>query len=137
MRSYAVLPLAIVALGCGRGAEGHCNLELPGWVCAPATGGGSVVLQPCLQGDGGNPPEPLASPVQDGRCTVTGVIDTTVDTTNPEMPAHTTEPAACFACDTGALGSEWICEPTGWQRVASGYSEYSCSIGGATGGLPY
>ena len=78
MRSYAVLPLAIVALGCGRGAEGHCNLELPGWVCAPATGGGSVVLQPCLQGDGGNPPEPLASPVQDGRCTVTGVIDTTV-----------------------------------------------------------
>lgn len=92
--------------------EGTCATDGSAWSCvandagASQDGGGTLFLAHCPSGVGS------------GSCTGG---DGTVDTTNPNQPAHISN-GDCLQCASNGLGTFWSCVSGTWQ--AQGV--YSC-----------
>lgn len=115
-RSFCLASLAVLA-GCGGQTkltgtpEGTCTLVGGMWSCVPtadggAPEGGSAFALPQCPSNAGS-----------GSCS----SDTTVDTTNPNEPAHYSS-GDCFQCTDDGLGVHWLCTSQGWQSQGI----YSC-----------
>jgi hypothetical protein len=116
---WVALALALAGCGGNKALEGTCtaatgevygNTAVGGsvptsWSCSSPSGATRTVAQ-CPTG------------VQlGGACG-----DMTVDTTNPNEPAHVAGPTECFAC-SGNTGTDWSCASNGWESAGA----YSCA----------
>jgi len=72
-----------------------------------AAPGSPRVLPPCAPGVGS------------GACTA---VDTSIDTTNPNEPAHISD-SECLMCGSAGMGMDWICISQSWQVAGV----FSCS----------
>jgi hypothetical protein len=120
-RGWTLAALALIA-GCGGKVvsgppdgppEGTCSTANGSlWSCmaddagAPQDGGAPLLLPPCPSGVG------------NGSCSGS---DTTVDTTNPQAPAHISN-GDCLQCWSNGLGTYWSCVSGSWQSEGI----YSC-----------
>jgi len=81
---------------------GSCTLGSGEWTCTSSLADASGMLPQCASGVGAG-----------ASC---GGTDTTVDTTNPNEPAHyTTNSPPCFTCTGNGLGVVWTCSSQVWE----------------------
>lgn len=85
-------------------AEGSCSFSGTGWSCTSPTADAPRILMPCS-----------AAPDLGGACSV----DTSVDTTNPQLPTHTVTYPECFACTSNGMGTDWTCGASGWESAGT------------------
>lgn len=92
----------------GSGASGSCSPVSAGWACSNPTDDAPHVVMSC----------PIAIEPS-GRCS-----ETTVQTTNPNMPVYISVGTECFACSSvGGTGTDWTCGSSGWKAIGT----FSCS----------
>ncbi|MGO9837955.1 MAG: hypothetical protein ACLP1X_27545 [Polyangiaceae bacterium] len=104
---------AVQTTGCGANAgaklDGQCSATGTGWSCSTSLADASRTL-----------PECPTNAESGGSC----VVASTVDTTNPTMPARVTVPAPeCFACTNSGSGTDWTCGAAGWEAIGT----FACS----------
>jgi hypothetical protein len=102
-----ILAVLVSILGCSGGStplNGTCFLNGSTWTCpAPTPDGSSAV-------PGSMIPQCPPDVASGNSCSV----EATVDTTNPQMPAHYDFAEGCFTCGSNGVGNLWYCESRGW-----------------------